>query len=56
MIKIICDKCGKEIKALSNKINIKKGNGIELNRKHYCAKCIYDSFGIKLEDDIFNDN
>lgn len=51
MIKIICDKCGKEITNLSNKINLKKKNGVEIYKKHICADCICDALKIKVDDD-----
>ncbi len=43
-IKTLCDKCGKEIKALSTRIRADNNTGIEvLNgrvKNHVCAECI----------------
>lgn len=49
MIKIICDKCGNEIKALSNKPSKEKGTGVGLGNQHLCAECIEKTLTAKKE-------
>ena len=49
MIKIICDKCEDTIIALSNKPNVKKGTGIELDGKHFCSKCLCSALDIDVD-------
>ena len=44
MRKIICDKCGEEIRAFSNKPDPKKNTGIVVNGQDICAKCLVSAF------------
>ena len=39
-LKIICDKCGKEIKALSTKPDKEKDTGVGFKNQHLCAVCV----------------
>ena len=40
MIRILCDICGAEIKALSNKPKTEKKTGVQVDQYHVCCKCI----------------
>ena len=46
MLKIICDKCQKEINKINGKL--RKGSGVQIGKNHYCTDCICVSFKIEV--------